>query len=71
MGFATWSGGLDPDHVLEVPGNAPYYSRLGFKVLAEDEMTGLLRIREREATRGLSAWPRVTMRRALARVVTE
>ncbi|PZS17636.1 MAG: GNAT family N-acetyltransferase [Acidimicrobiales bacterium] len=48
----------------EVPWNAPYYRRLGFEVLAEDEMTdGLLRIRHREAARGLAAWPRVTMRR--------
>lgn len=51
----------------DVPWNAPYYRRLGFRVLAEAELTeGLRRIREHEAVRGLDAWPRVSMRRALA-----
>ena len=51
----------------DVPWNAPYYQRLGFRVLAESELTdGLRRIREHEAARGLAAWPRVTMRRPSA-----
>ncbi|WP_037176069.1 GNAT family N-acetyltransferase [Rhodococcus sp. UNC363MFTsu5.1] len=48
----------------QVPWNAPYYERLGFRVVPADELTpGLRSIREHEADRGLDAWPRVTMRR--------
>lgn len=48
----------------EVPWNAPYYARLGFKVLAEDELgPGLRRLREREAAHGLNRWPRVATHR--------
>lgn len=47
----------------DVPWNAPYYERLGFRRLAEAELTeGLRRIRRREAEHGLERWPRVTMR---------
>lgn len=50
----------------DVPWNAPYYERLGFEVLDEEEQSaGLRRIREHEVARGLAAWPRVTMRRAV------
>ncbi|MGH3875055.1 MAG: GNAT family N-acetyltransferase [Pseudonocardiaceae bacterium] len=49
----------------DVPWNAPYYERLGFRVLTEAQMTaGLRSIRAHEAARGLTQWPRVTMRRA-------
>lgn len=52
----------------QVPWNAPYYERLGFQILTEDQMSGgLLRIRDREAARGLARWPRVTMRRTIDR----
>lgn len=48
----------------DVPWNAPYYERLGFRRLAADELTdGLRRIRADEAGRGLDRWPRVAMRR--------
>jgi hypothetical protein len=48
----------------DVPWNAPYYQRLGFRTLAEAEVSeGLRRIRKQEAARGLDAWPRVSMRR--------
>lgn len=48
----------------EVPWNAPYYTRLGFRTLAEAELTpGLRRIRATEAEHGLDRWPRVCMRR--------
>ncbi|MDP3893090.1 GNAT family N-acetyltransferase [Nocardioides sp.] len=51
----------------DVPWNAPYYSRLGFRVVPEAEWTsGLRRIREHEATLGLDRWPRVVMRRPLS-----
>lgn len=51
----------------DVPWNAPYYQHLGFRTLAEAEVSeGLRRIREQEATRGLDAWPRVSMRRPVA-----
>jgi ribosomal protein S18 acetylase RimI-like enzyme len=50
----------------EVPWNAPYYRRCGFRVLGEGELTPTLRaIREREAAHGLDRWPRVCMRRDL------
>jgi GNAT superfamily N-acetyltransferase len=51
----------------EVPWNAPYYARLGFHVLAEQELTdGLRRIREHEAAVGLDRWRRVAMARPVA-----
>jgi GNAT superfamily N-acetyltransferase len=47
----------------EVPWNAPYYARLGFRVLDEAELTpGLRKIRAHEASAGLDRWPRVCMR---------
>lgn len=51
----------------DVPWNAPYYARLGFDVVPDEELTdGLRQIRERERESGLDAWPRVTMRRDLS-----
>ena len=48
----------------EVAWNRPYYERLGFRVLAADELTpGLVAIRTYEDSIGLDAWPRVCMRR--------
>lgn len=48
----------------QVPWNAPYYARLGFRVLDEAEWTpGLRAIRAREAAIGLDRWPRVCMAR--------
>ncbi|MYR38007.1 GNAT family N-acetyltransferase [Streptomyces sp. SID4944] len=50
----------------DVPWNAPYYARIGFRVLAEGELTdGLRTIRGEEAQHGLDRWPRVCMRRDL------
>jgi GNAT superfamily N-acetyltransferase len=47
-----------------VPWNAPYYSRCGFRILDDAEVTpGLRAIRQREAAIGLDRWPRVCMRR--------
>ncbi|NEE19500.1 GNAT family N-acetyltransferase, partial [Streptomyces sp. SID7499] len=54
----------------DVPWNAPYYARIGFRVLAERELTeGLRAIRAEEAQHGLDRWPRVCMRRELAPAV--
>ncbi|PRX98850.1 GNAT family N-acetyltransferase [Allonocardiopsis opalescens] len=51
----------------DVPWNAPYYRRIGFRPLADDELTpGLREIRRREAELGLDRWPRLCMRRDLA-----
>jgi GNAT superfamily N-acetyltransferase len=48
----------------DVPWNAPYYLRCGFRVLDEADVTaGLRAIRRREAALGLDRWPRVCMRR--------
>jgi ribosomal protein S18 acetylase RimI-like enzyme len=48
----------------DVPWNAPYYVRCGFRVLGEDELTpGLRAVRQREEALGLTRWPRVCMRR--------
>ena len=50
----------------DVPWNAPYYERCGFRRLADDELTpGLRAIREWEAEHGLDRWPRTCMRRDL------
>lgn len=50
----------------EVPWNAPYYQRCGFRILAADELSpGLRAVRAREAEHGLDRWPRVCMRRDL------
>lgn len=50
----------------EVPWNAPYYRRLGFRVVADDDLApGVRRIRDQERSRGLDHWPRVVMRRDL------
>ncbi|MFD4374493.1 GNAT family N-acetyltransferase [Streptomyces sp. NPDC058486] len=54
----------------EVPWNAPYYTRLGFRQLADtdpDLTDGLRAISHAEATHGLATWPRVCMRRELAK----
>lgn len=60
--------GLTLTTFARVPWNAPYYHRLGFRVLADEEMTdGLRRARDHEAARGLDTWPRVAMRRPVAR----
>jgi GNAT superfamily N-acetyltransferase len=49
-----------------VPWNAPYYERCGFRRLPADDLTpGLRRLRREEADHGLDAWPRVCMRRLL------
>ncbi|MEU9184164.1 GNAT family N-acetyltransferase [Streptomyces sp. NPDC048484] len=54
--------GLTLTTFAEVPWNAPYYERLGFRVLGERELTpGLRRIRAAEAEHGLDRWPRVCM----------
>ncbi|MYS88940.1 MULTISPECIES: GNAT family N-acetyltransferase [Streptomyces] len=50
----------------EVPWNAPYYARLGFRTLTEAGLTpGLREIRATEAEHGLDRWPRVCMRAPL------
>ncbi|MFJ8977209.1 GNAT family N-acetyltransferase [Streptomyces sp. NPDC102282] len=50
----------------EVPWNAPYYLRCGFRVLDEEGIgPGLRGIRRRERAHGLDRWPRVCMRRDL------
>jgi ribosomal protein S18 acetylase RimI-like enzyme len=50
----------------DVPWNAPYYERCGFRALAEDELgPGLRRVRADEAELGLDPARRVCMRREL------
>lgn len=49
---------------VDVPWNGPYYQRLGFRHLPDNELTpGLRAVRAREAECGLDTWPRTTMRR--------
>ncbi|MFJ8629587.1 GNAT family N-acetyltransferase [Streptomyces sp. NPDC093568] len=56
--------GLTLTTFTEVPWNAPYYERLGFRVLREAELTpGLREIRAHERELGLDRCPRVCMRR--------
>ncbi|WP_406259450.1 GNAT family N-acetyltransferase [Streptomyces nigra] len=60
-------GGLTLTTFAQVPWNAPYYERLGFRVLGEDQITpGLRAIHAREAELGLDRWPRVCMRRDIS-----
>ncbi|MFJ9770912.1 GNAT family N-acetyltransferase [Kitasatospora sp. NPDC101157] len=55
----------------DVPWNAPYYARCGFRPLTDAELTpGLREIRRREAEHGLDRWPRLCMRRDLGRAVS-
>jgi GNAT superfamily N-acetyltransferase len=50
----------------DVPWNGPFYARLGFRVLAPEELTpGLAAILADEARRGLDPAKRVAMRREL------
>ncbi|MFE9929622.1 GNAT family N-acetyltransferase [Streptomyces sp. NPDC005533] len=50
----------------EVPWNAPYYARCGFRLLDDGGLTpGLRAIRARESEHGLDRWPRACMRRDL------
>jgi predicted N-acetyltransferase YhbS len=51
----------------DVPWNAAYYERCGFRTLADHELTNDLKaIQQEEADRGLTRWPRVTMSRRLS-----
>jgi hypothetical protein len=50
----------------QVPWNAPYYARCGFRLLDDDFLApGLRKIREHEAALGLDRWPRACLYRAL------
>jgi GNAT superfamily N-acetyltransferase len=70
--LAAWAGERGAPAITlttyaEVAWNAPYYERLGFRRLADAELTGgLRRIRAEEAAHGLDRWPRVGMRRELS-----
>ncbi|QNG19790.1 GNAT family N-acetyltransferase [Rhodococcus triatomae] len=65
--ISAWAGehalpALTLTTFVEVPWNAPYYRRLGFRPVSDSEMTpGLSAIRNAEVR--LDAWPRVTMTR--------
>ena len=69
--LAAWASGRGlPALTLttfdDVPWNGPYYRRLGFERLAEEEIGPELRDRRNHETgRGLDRWPRICMRRAL------
>lgn len=70
---ATWAAqndlaALTLTTFADVPWNGPYYARLGFRVLAPDQIgDGLRRVREHEAALGLDRWPRVAMYRPVDR----
>ncbi|MFI0235341.1 GNAT family N-acetyltransferase [Streptomyces sp. NPDC016845] len=58
--------GLTLTTFTEVPWNAPYYERLGFRRLTSADLTpGLRAIRAAEAAHGLDRWARTCMRREL------
>lgn len=69
----AWAGargldGLSLTTFVEVPWNAPYYERLGFRALSPDELgEGLRAVRAHEAALGLDRWPRTAMVRQLRR----
>ena len=59
-------GALTLTTFAEVPWNAPYYARCGFRVLDDSElMPGMRAVRDREIAHGLHRWQRVCMRRDL------
>lgn len=61
---ARWGAPLTLTTFADVPWNAPYYARLGFRPLRDEELTpGLRAIRAQEAAHGLDHWPRIAMRR--------
>lgn len=50
----------------DVPWNAPYYTRLGFRIVPDRDLSPeLARLRAEEDARGLDEWPRVVMQRDL------
>jgi ribosomal protein S18 acetylase RimI-like enzyme len=56
-------GALTLTTFAEVPWNAPYYARCGFRVLQDSELSpGMRAVRDREIAHGLHRWPRVGMR---------
>jgi len=70
---ALWAATLGLDGMTlttfeEVPWNAPYYARLGFQPVPENEWSGgLRRIMQSERAHGLDVWPRIVMKRRLPR----
>lgn len=57
---------------VDVAWNAPYYERLGFRIMTEDEISpGLLRIRLEEAASGLNVARRVFMTLPIHRSVNQ
>ena len=68
---AVWAAGEGLQAITlttfrNIPWNAPYYTRLGFRPLAADELSAELRaISEAEAAAGLPASERIPMRRDL------
>lgn len=66
-GRATGATGVTLVTFRDIPWNGPYYARLGFHVLADDDLTpGLRAIRQAEVGGGLPGEDRVCMRRDLA-----
>jgi GNAT superfamily N-acetyltransferase len=60
-------GNLTLTTFSEVPWNAPYYRRLGFRDVPEDALEpGLKQVVAEEAAHGLARWPRVVLSRPLA-----
>ena len=50
----------------DVPWNAPYYRRLGFREVTEAKWSdGIRRIMQSERDHGLAAWPRVVMKKSV------
>lgn len=59
--------GLTLTTYVEVPWNGPYYERLGFRFIPDDQLTdGLRAIRAKETALGLDRWPRAAMIRPRA-----
>jgi GNAT superfamily N-acetyltransferase len=70
---AQWARGpLTLTTFRDVAWNGPYYERLGFRWLADDEIGPELRaIREAEVAHGLDRWPRGCMRRDPTTTLTQ
>lgn len=64
LAAATGVPALTLTTFADVPWNAPYYARCGFRILDESTLgPGMRAVREREAAHGLDRWRRVSMRR--------
>lgn len=68
-GLASGLADLTLCTFVDVAWNAPYYTRLGFRAVPDDQLDGpLAALRRHEGDLGLDEWPRTAMVRSLTRM---